>query len=77
LYTIGWHEDNKDITEVTNPRVIETHSRSPLLTLWTLGHDERLLFKKLPDYATRSKRKKLEVIQLLLPDNDMNQLKAL
>jgi hypothetical protein len=29
------------------------HLRSPQLTLWTLGPDERLLFKKLPDYAPR------------------------
>ncbi len=32
LYTVAWHEDNKHITEVTNPRVIETGYRSPQLT---------------------------------------------
>jgi len=32
LYTVTWHEDNKRITEVTNPRVIETRYRSPQLT---------------------------------------------
>ena len=32
LYTVAWHEDNKRITEVTNPRVIETCYRSPQFT---------------------------------------------
>jgi putative transposase len=64
------NEDNKHITEVSNPRVIETSYRSPQLTLWTLGPDEWLLFKKLPDYVPRTKRKRIEVIQLPLPDLD-------
>jgi len=76
LYTVAWHEDNKRITEVTNPRVIETGYRSPQLTLWTLGPDEWMLFKKLPDYAPRTKRWKLEVLQLPLPDIDENQPSA-
>jgi sarcosine oxidase gamma subunit len=67
-------EDNKRIIEVTNPRVIET--RSPQLTLWMLGPDEWLLFMKLPDYAVRKKQKKLDVIQLPLPDLDENQQQA-
>lgn len=54
--------------EVSNPRVIETSYRSPQLTLWTLGPDEWLLFKQLPDYAPRAKRKRIEVIQLPFPD---------
>jgi transposase len=68
LYTVAWHEDNKHITEVSNPRVIETSYRSPQLTLWTLGPDEWLLFKQLPDYAPRAKRKRIEVIELPFPD---------
>ncbi len=35
--------------EVSTPRVIETSYRSPQLTLWTLGLEECLLFKKLPE----------------------------
>ena len=73
LYTVAWHEDNKHITEVSNPRVIETSYRSPQLSLWTLGPDEWLLFKKLPDYAPRPKRKMVEVIQLPLPDIDESE----
>jgi hypothetical protein len=40
LYSMTWHEDRRHITEVANPRVIETSYRSPQLTLWTLGPDE-------------------------------------
>ncbi len=69
LYTMEWAEDNKHITRVKNPRVIETGYRSPQLTLSTLGPDEWLLFLKLPDYAARKKpQKKPDVIQLPLPD---------
>jgi hypothetical protein len=73
FYTVAWHEDNKHITEVSNPRVIEISYRSPQLTLWTLGPDEWLLFKKLPDYAPRTKRKRIDVIQLSLPALDEDQ----
>jgi hypothetical protein len=38
-------------------------------TLW-------LLFKKLPEYAPRTKRKPVEVIQLPLPDLDENRPQA-
>lgn len=68
FYTVAWHEDNTHITEVSNPRVVETNYRSPQLTLWTLGPDEWLLFKKLPEYAARTKRKHVDVTQLPLPD---------
>jgi transposase len=73
LYTIAWHEDNKHITEVSNARVIETGYCSPQLTLWTLGPDEWLLFKKLPDYAPRRKRMKLDVLQLPFPEEEGNE----
>jgi hypothetical protein len=77
FYTMEWAEDNKHIKEVKNPRLIETGYRSPQLTLWTLGPDEWLLFLKLPDYAVRKKpKKKLEIIQLLLPDFDENHRQA-
>lgn len=33
FYTVARHEDTKHITEVSNPRVIETSYRSPQLTL--------------------------------------------
>jgi hypothetical protein len=73
FYTIEWAQDNKHIKEVKNPRLIETGYRSPQLTLWMLGPDEWLLFKKLPDYAPRTKRKQVEVLQLPLPMSDEEQ----
>jgi putative transposase len=76
FYTVTWNEDNKHITEVSNPRVIETSYRSPQLILWTLGPDEWLLFKKLPDYAARRKRKQVNVTQLPLPDFKEDQPRA-
>lgn len=53
--------------------MIETSYRSPQLTLWTLGPDEWLLFKKLPDYAARTRKKRVEVIQLSFLDIDENR----
>jgi hypothetical protein len=38
--------------------------------------EEWLLFMKLPDYAVWKKQKKLDVIQLPLPDLDENQQQA-
>lgn len=73
FYTVAWHEDNKHITEVSHPRLIETSYRSPQLTLWSLGPDEWLLFQKLSDYAPRTRRKRLDVLQLPLPDLDEGQ----
>ncbi|HEX6557243.1 MAG TPA: hypothetical protein VF026_31055 [Ktedonobacteraceae bacterium] len=78
-YTVAWHKDNKHITEVSNPRVIETSYRSPQHMLWTLGPDEWLLFKKLPDYAPRIRRGTIgtDIIQLSLPGLDESQQQAL
>ena len=76
FYTMELAQDNTHIKEVKNPRLVETGYQSPQLKLWTLGPDEWLLFLKLPDYAKRRKRKKLDMIQLLLPNLDENQQQA-
>jgi putative transposase len=55
FYTVAWHEDNKHITEVSHPRLIETSYRSPQLTLWTLS----------PDYAARKKPHKTPDVRQL------------
>lgn len=68
FYTVAWHEDNKHIIEVSHARLVETGYRSPQLTLWTLGPDEWLLFKRLPDYAPGHKRKSVDMIQLSFPE---------
>ena len=73
LPSLSLREIAEICTEVSNPRVIEINYRSPQLTLWTLGPDEWLLFKKLPDYAPRIRRKTVKVIQLPLPTIDENQ----
>jgi putative transposase len=70
FYTVTWHDDHQHITDVTSARVLETRYRSSQLTLWTLGPDEWVLFKKLPEYAARVKRKRIDVIQLSLPGMD-------
>ena len=67
LYTIEWEEDNKHLKEVSNPRLIQTRYQSPQLALFELGPDDWLLFKKVPAYLPRKKRKRGEIIQLLLP----------
>ena len=71
-----WAEDDTHIKEVKNPRLIETGYQSSQLKLWTLGPDEWLLFLKLPDYASRKKRKQVNVVQLPLPEIDENQLRS-
>lgn len=47
--------------------------------VFPLGPDEWLLFKKLPDYAPRTKRKTIDgdVIQLPFPESDEDQQQAL
>lgn len=73
FYTMEWAEDNKHIKEVKNLRVIEMGYRSPQLTLWPLGLDAWLLFKKLPDYAPRRRRSLVDGIHLPLPNIDENE----
>ena len=65
-----------DTLEVTLPIVAcQSNRSSDRAALW-LGPDEWLLFLKLPDYAKRRKRKKLDHVQLLLPNLDENQQRA-
>jgi hypothetical protein len=72
FYTVEWHEDNKHIQEVKNPRLIETGYRSPQLTLWTLGPNEWLLFLRAPAYSARERQKKQPCVQLPLPELGMD-----
>lgn len=72
LYTIEWEEDNKHLKEVSNPRLIQTRYQSPQLALFELGPDDWLLFKKVPSYLPRKKRKRAEIVQLPLPELDLS-----
>jgi putative transposase len=64
LYTVEWEEDNTHLKEVSNPRLIQTRYQSPQLALFELGPDDWLLFKKVPAYLPRKKRKRAEIVQL-------------
>ena len=74
-YHVEYTYDPTQEYAVANPRLIETGYQSSQLKLWTLGPDEWLLFLKLPDYASRKKRKQVNVVQLPLPEIDENQLR--
>jgi hypothetical protein len=52
------------------------HAALLQIDIWTLGPDEWLLFKKLPEYAVCTKRKRVDVIQLSLPNMDEGQQQA-
>jgi hypothetical protein len=57
LYSVIFQPESHSIQEIKYPRLIETHFRSPHLSLWTLGADEWLLALKVPEYAPRKKRR--------------------
>ena len=69
LYSVQLSQDQQ-ITEVTNPRRLETRFRSPQLDLWLLLETEWLLALRRPDPAPRRSRGKIVALarQLLLPD---------
>ncbi len=71
LYSVEFFEESQRIRAIKNPRLIETHFRSPQLALFELGPDEWCLFMKLPEYAPRMRRRQISAItQLsLFPEN--------
>jgi hypothetical protein len=58
------------ITEVRDPRRLETHFRSPQLDLWQVSDTEWLLALRRPESDPRKKRNKIIVraVQLALPE---------
>ncbi len=68
LYSVQLSQDQQ-ITEVTNPRRLETRFRSPQLDLWLLSETEWLLALRRPYLAPRGNRGKIVALarQLLLP----------
>jgi len=46
----------------------DLRSQYPQLALFELSHDGWLLFKKLPEYAAHKKRRSADVIQLPIPE---------
>jgi hypothetical protein len=69
LYSVHLSPDQQ-ITEVTNPRRIETHFRSPQLDLWQLSETEWLLALRRPESGERKKRSKVVALaeQFMLPE---------
>ncbi len=69
LYSVRLSPDQQ-ITEVTNPRRIETHFRSPQLDLWQVSDTEWLLALRRPETGPRKKRSKIVALaeQLTLPE---------
>ena len=72
LYSIRLSSDQQQITEVKNPRRLETHFRSPQLDLWQVSDTEWLLALRRPEPGERKKRTKVvaQASQLVLPEFD-------
>jgi hypothetical protein len=72
LYSIRLSSDQQQITEVKNPRRLETHFRSPQLDLWQVSDTEWLLALRRPELGERKKRTKVvaRASQLVLPEFD-------
>ena len=70
LYSIRLSPEGQQITEVKNPRRLETHFRSPQLDLWRLSDTEWLLALRRSEPVVRRNRGKLVALarQLPLPD---------
>ncbi len=70
LYAVRLSSDQQQIDEVTNPRRLETHFRSPQLDLWQLSDTEWLLALRRPEPVARRNRGKIVALarQLPLPD---------
>jgi putative transposase len=70
LYSLTFQPDHEQIAEVTNPRRIETHFRSPQLDLWQVSDTEWLLALRCPETGMRKKRAKIVALaeQLMLPE---------
>jgi transposase len=70
LYELSIEKKTGEITEVKNPRRLETHFRSPQLDLWQLSDTEWLLALRRPEPVARKKPRKIIPFarQLPLPD---------
>jgi putative transposase len=66
LYSVQLSQDQQ-ITEVTNPRRLETRFRSPQLDLWQLSNTEWLLALRRPEPAPRRNRGKIVALARQLP----------
>ena len=72
VYSVRFSSDQQQITEVKNPRRLETHFRSPQLDLWQVSDTEWLLALRRPAPVMRKKPGKVVALaeQLVLPEFD-------
>jgi len=70
LYELSIEKKTGEITEVKNPRRLETHFRSPQLDLWQLSETEWLLALRRPEPVAHKKPGKITPLarQLSLPE---------
>jgi hypothetical protein len=70
LYELSIEKKTGEITEVKNPRRLETHFRSPQLDLWQVSDTEWLLALRRPAPVVRKKSGKVVALaeQLVLPE---------
>lgn len=57
-YDVKLHEDHRRMREVSNPRLVDTHFRSPQLTLLDVGPDDWKLFWHLPEFPVKPRKRK-------------------
>ncbi len=67
LYSVRLSSDQQQIDEVTNPRRMETHFRSPQLNLWQLSDTEWLLALRRPEPVARRKQGNIVPLARQLP----------
>jgi len=72
LYSLRFSRGSEQIAEVTNPRRLETHFRSPQLDLWQLSETEWLLAFRRPEPAPRRTRGKIVALARQLPLLDVS-----
>lgn len=68
-YDVERESDRKQVQQVSNSRLVETPFHSPQLTLFDLEPGEWVLHWRVPDYAPRARRRRIEgLIQPMLFD---------
>ncbi len=68
-YTLRFSPDHQQIEAVKNPHRIETHFRSPQLTLWRTSDSEWLLALRQPERNKRRvKRAPSNIVPLRFPE---------
>lgn len=68
-YGVERESDRKQVQQVTKAYLVETPFRSPQLTLFDVGPGEWVLYWRVPDYAPRARRRRVEgLVQPLLFD---------